>query len=126
MKVADLLGAELDYWTGRTDGIPASELSIVRHQRGDEMLCLCDGARYAPSTDWVQSGQIIEKNWIGLDRPSNGQTTPVWRGIVNNSAKMFGIFRPVVDAWGETALIAAMRAYVTSKYGDEVPDEAQP
>lgn len=124
MKIENLTGAHLDYWTGRADGIPSSELSIVRHQRGDEMLCVRNGARYAPSTDWAQGGPIIVKQQIAI--APNGNE---WDGYWN--AGYFGPDGQIESnvSGGEsndcaTALIAAMRAYVSAKFGGSVPDQA--
>lgn len=70
---------------------------------------------YRPSTNWAQSGPIIEREEITLDKEARMQDAPVvWlancgRGFVS----------------GPTPLIAAMRCYVASKMGDEVdvPEE---
>lgn len=115
MKVSELTGADLDYWTGRTDGIPESDLAIVQHQRGDEMLCVRDGKRYAPSTDWAQGGPLIEREMIEISNErewrESGEFGRVWEA--NHAGYGY------MD--GDTPLIAAMRAYVASKCGDEVP-----
>jgi Protein of unknown function (DUF2591) len=72
---------------------------------------------FEPSTDWRHGGPIIERERIG-----------VWAGVEPYSGK------PAPDLWfaegpgtsaararttGATLLIAAMRAYVASKFGDE-------
>jgi hypothetical protein len=44
----------------------------------------------------------------------------MWLGFATRSALDYND----PDDEGETALIAAMRAYVASKFGDTVPDEA--
>jgi Protein of unknown function (DUF2591) len=67
----------------------------------------------SPSTDWSQGGPIIEREGIGF------------RGCGKNwCAFNWG---DAESGWqyGPTPLIAAMRCYVASKFGDEVdvPDE---
>ena len=101
MKVSELKGRELDYWVGKACG--------------DNSLCIKDGklreksstgslipSRWAPSINWVQGGRIIENM-----KPTSlyyWEPTGLW-----------------TCAW-ETALIAAMRCFVASKFGDEVDD----
>lgn len=65
-------------------------------------------AKWAPSTDWEQGGPIIEREMIGVCR----SYVSGWDGYVS--------FHRTKN--GPTLLIAAMRSYVATKYGDEVPD----
>jgi hypothetical protein len=81
---------------------------------------------YSPPTSWQQGGPIIERERILLS-PLDGE----WRAVHTPSghhddaepfdeyAKSFGP-TPRVAAHGHTALIAAMRARVASRFGDEV------
>lgn len=66
-----------------------------------------------PSTNWVQGGPIIEREHISLSDPESqaGNEWRAWCGAWNFS--------------GSTPLIAAMRCYVASRFGDEVdvPEE---
>lgn len=64
---------------------------------------------FRPSSKWAHGGPIIERERIEMRPESNGQ----WLGIA-----MVGS-----EAYGSTALIAAMRAYVASKFGSELPDK---
>lgn len=70
------------------------------------------------STDWSQGGPIIERERIRLDCAWSDE----WTAQHPYNAKI-----DVYTGWtkGPTALIAAMRCYVTSKLGDEVeiPEE---
>jgi hypothetical protein len=67
------------------------------------------GNQGCPSTDWNIGGPIIERERIVLMLwPSRGFT---WAGQV------WGYATPMQ---GDTALIAAMRAFVHSRLGDEV------
>lgn len=97
------------------------------------------GGGYSPSTDWAVGGPIIERDQIFLEPPSSehhcGGSAPGW--------KQFNFWRATVSArtrtWntgpddlallvggrvgrgeGSTALVAAMRAYVASKFGEYV------
>ena len=96
MKTSELQGAALDW--------------AVAKCSGTTMMAFFTRNEYAPSTDWEQGGPIIERERIRLDCPWNP-------GPYEALCKIDG-----VTAWceGSTALIAAMRCYVTSKLGEEV------
>jgi hypothetical protein len=76
--------------------------------------------RYAQrySTDWAQGGPIIERERICLEEPGCdyegrgwGACIVAWSDPDDNAC---------VEAFGPTALVAAMRCYVMSKLGAEV------
>lgn len=73
----------------------------------------CEHERYTPSTDWSQSGPIIERELICLDLLDGF----AWVAYTKFDGPGKGV--------GPTPLIAAMRCFVSSKLGDtvEVPDE---
>ncbi|KVX33411.1 hypothetical protein WT32_02380 [Burkholderia anthina] len=72
---------------------------------------------FRPSTDWVAGGPIIGREPFGIfERVDGGWAA----GIYRPRAGMRDLC--VAYQTGETLLIAAMRAYVASKFGDEVPD----
>src|SRR5687768_11566243 len=101
MNVHELTGAKLDYWV-------AKALGIIRPELLDN---------YSPSTNWADGGPIIEREKIKLEpiHALKGGAFRFW------NAKALAY---VLDMEGETALIAAMRCYVASKLGEEVPDES--
>lgn len=114
MKTSELTGALLDYWVARAEGLE------VRLYRLGEPTSRCwtiqdgrTGHVFAPSTSWAQGGPIIERERIQ------------WRDEGGTWCAGFG--EGDDDDWlhygeGETQLVAAMRAYVASKFGDEVQD----
>lgn len=121
MKVADLAGAQLDYWTARAEGIPADTLIFYTGAfHGEEICARQDGGFPVPlrySADWNQGGPIIERERITIHCAEAGR----WGAWIKN---------PDPSAWahkgdgeGEAPLIAAMRAYVASKFGDEVREK---
>ena len=81
-----------------------------------------DGGVWNPSTDWAQGGPIIEREGIAVDCERSSGRVSGWVACNEVAAD---------DNWdanvhyGPTPLIAAMRAYVASKLGDEVeiPEE---
>jgi hypothetical protein len=132
--VRELEGAELDYWVARAQGVPSSEVEIDRGA-----FCrvyLPDEARidllgivgeffpgewdyYQPGVWWHNGGPIIERERIAV-MPLRSD---VWGASVFGDAYVFSIDEGEsdVDATGPTPLVAAMRAFVASKFGEEVP-----
>jgi hypothetical protein len=113
VKVAELEGALLDAWVARAEGY-----NVVPATCDPQGCWVEDGGDpfpYRPSTDWRQGGPIIERERIHLIRDLRDER---WLA----SARV--IWLPDHDDFveGDTALIAAMRAFVASKFGDEVPD----
>lgn len=111
MKTADLEGALLDFWAMRALG----------YERGGDIPlgatgCFPDGRPlpWNPSEDWAQAGPIIEREKIMV----------AWNGDHWIAGVTAHVERADGRVWkAVTALSAAMRAYVASKFGDEVSDE---
>lgn len=109
MKVSELEGALLDYWVGRADG----RIKLRTSHRETQALHIPDGSgggvwvSYSPSADWAQGGPIIDQERISVKQPADGGAHAYFDGRNATVA-------------GPTPLIAAMRAYVASKLGDEV------
>lgn len=104
MKASELTGALLDFWVAKAEG-------GTFNFNGEKVTGWAFGEPYqfSPSTNWAQGGPILERELFDLEWDADGY----WCAHMPNS----WTFR------GETMLIAAMRAYVASKFGDEVPDE---
>lgn len=98
MKVSELEGADLDYWVAIAIGMK-------------NYIYPGTGRRYSPSSDWSQGGPIIERERMSI-RSVTPMDTQVW--YVELGLNCF--------AYGETMLIAAMRCYVASKFGEEVSE----
>lgn len=121
MKVSELEGVLLDYWVAKAEGLEMKpdNATIYRPKeyRGAG-VCLYSGAivgtDYSPSTDWAVGGPIIEKNdWLlpGISPP---HVVHLGEYIAHTSARF--------QHFGNTPLVAAMRAYVANEYGREVDD----
>ncbi|MDF0506549.1 DUF2591 family protein [Burkholderia cenocepacia] len=124
MKVSELTGAMLDYWVARTEGRPPDEVEINEYGQ-----CCIEGPSnfnelpFHPSDYWMQGGPIIEREGI----------TPVhwgpndWGAFIGPQGTYIDEKRPFDDdgpiQGAPTPLVAAMRAYVASKFGDTVPDQ---
>lgn len=114
MKVSELVPPLLDHWVARAEGFT---LKGRWWCRADEEWCT--GEHFAPSTRWAISGPIIERDLITTVAWEVGQ----WSAYVGAQ----GTYLDVKPGWdnecqGPTALIAAMRAFVVSKFGAEVSD----
>ena len=117
MKVADLIGAELDYWVARAEGVPHDALSFVGGNRPTNWeACSIDGAgMYRPSIKWEIGGPIIERERIAID--------PITRNRSHTAEWQAQVWVPFAVQTGATPLIAAMRAFVAGKFSDEVSEE---
>jgi len=137
-KTSELSGALLDAAVAKAYGI---ELLFTSGKPRASVLVLDGGVlcrpdfntSYSPSTDWALGGPIIERERIVIV-PSTGYNDdgPVfWTASCcgPDGAYSHYIDEPLpfsphgqkdFSGEGETPLIAAMRAYVASKLGDEV------
>lgn len=123
MKVAELTGTGLNYWVAKAscfdpvyqhEGAEGPRVCINRYIDHGELVSVPLWT-FKPSVDWSHGGQIVEREKINLECPRGDQWhANIWLG------KGAGVF---AVGFGPTALIAAMRAYVASRFGDEVPDE---
>jgi hypothetical protein len=128
VKTAELTGALLDCWVARA----LNPEEKIFHN--------CDGwtlrwhIKPKPfSTDWAHGGPIIEREQIHLSPPTdrvhrNGGPNAGWgeSGVWMATTWRKGASGRRPCAWDEKSpLVAAMRCYVISKFGDEVPDDAR-
>ena len=122
MKTAELTGAALDWAVAKCEGAGAA--LVTTHSRGEVLLLSdhttdCDaGDHFKPSTDWAQGGPIIEREGMQIymvDHSFWGAT--MWWDDEHGASEF--------TQKGPTPLIAAMRCYVASRFGDEieVPEE---
>ena len=100
MKVSELEGAALDYWVARANGKNPAIADVVSQV-----------AHY--STNAVAAVRIIERERLVISPLDNEDG---W--IVAHSRDGFGS----KSMTGPTLLIAAMRCFVASKYGEEVKE----
>lgn len=137
MKVAELEGAQLDYWVARANGWRVN-LDFPnggwRYLNEDPVQPFPAEWRseYKPSSDWSDGGPIIERERFNIvDHAAYHHN-----GILKEYSEQFAAFKgdpyQLSDLggfefyWmqkGPTPLIAAMRAYVASKFGDTVEDD---
>lgn len=133
MKTAELSGAALALWVARAAGIclhdaPRTESSgnwgtdYTCTRCGKDAFGLPTLRSFAPHENWAQGGPIIEREKIDLMHVEyraamGGKPSEPW----NASMQALSIDNPDWDSMsGTTALEAAMRAFVASKFGGEV------
>lgn len=112
-----LTGAKLDYWVARAEGLPCVlEQWMTNPPKPAACWLLPEGAKlpdyaagpYSPSTNWAQGGPIIERERIRLDPDSEDGQEGEWYADTHRDCGR-----------SDAPLIAAMRAYVASKFGRE-------
>lgn len=139
MKTAELEGAVLDYYVAKADGLPIYAAGTdswpgnahVHRESFEHSVVLISlmgmshglfiehsgkSMRYSPSVNWEYAGPIIEHEQIPISPVVGGTWESeyvCWQGEDDADTK---------TVRGKTPLIAAMRAFVASKFGDEVED----
>ena len=107
MKVTDLPLEQLDYWVAKARGIDA-----YTPEGSADLYYVAAAAlpprKWNPTRYWSQGGPIIQEMRIDLNWDTEG--TGEWSASID----------PDVLAQGPTVLEAAMRAYVISRFGDEL------
>lgn len=118
-KVAELEGVNLDLAVAIAEGWKRNGdwWSHVNKEEPMTGMVVRGGELFpAPwSSSWMWGGPIIERERIALSPPSLASPDGDWFAETpSQEADLDG------GALGPTALIAAMRAYVASKFGEEV------
>ena len=123
MKVSELTGPLLREWVARAngwkverDGDDAEATFICWDDKGEPFSFGEFG--YCPDKNWAQGGLIIDREQITIRAELYGAVLVYFAraGLIRSRRKEYR---------GETHLIASMRAFVASKYGDTVPDDPE-
>ena len=113
MKTNELIGPALDWAVAQCEGKVVGmfgDVLRIREFDGTPVF----GVEYSPSTDWALGGPIIERE--GTFRI----IAPRYKGASDYVARLPKDVNDWFEGYGPTPLVAAMRAYVASKLGDEV------
>lgn len=146
MKVSELTGELLDRWVANAE-VKAGHFTFDREEHDKPLITLNeDGScstvfniaephhygpfrgpgcgNFAPSTDWSYGGPIVERELLRLSEPDPGAR--------HVDSTLDGQWQSMKADWkkreyehhqfGTTPLLAAMRTYVDSVFGAEVPD----
>lgn len=125
VSIGELSGARLDWAVARCEGYTLTTDGISQLVEKDRKLTILGPATcgqgipcgYSPSSYWVQGGQIIERQRISLHfcrdlRDRNG----LYIDAEMSTHSFHGYWRGNHDK----PLVAAMRCYVASKFGEEI------
>ena len=120
IKTADLIGPALDWAVAKCLQPGYEEWRLIRWIEQE----------FAPTANWAQGGPIIEReginlsvdyqdDWLTTDKVQIGWKANLWNNSVPGTAGF------LQWAYGPTPLVAAMRCFVASRFGDEVdiPEE---
>lgn len=104
VQTSELSGAALDWAVAKAEGYIEDVYSWLYEAT---VATVADSDGWRPSTKWGQGGPIIEREGIGFYK-------------ANGSKWWAHPYGGDYNAEGQTALITAMRCYVTYKLGAEV------
>lgn len=111
MRVNGLEGVQLDFWVAKSENL------TLLPEAPEEGGAYVHGSGcwhpdiYRPSSDWSQGGEIIANDWYAIEGALIEWFGPNW---------------PFIKAITDVPLIWFMRAYVKTKFGDEVEDVEYP
>jgi hypothetical protein len=124
-KVCELEGTLLDAAVAKAEGWYRQEWENSADFEwrgaplvGGELGPIEAGPEYSPSTDWACGGPVVERESIGVTRRRCGTWIACRAGAGIGSAGKSS--ETLACTTGTTFLVAAMRAYVKDKFGDEV------
>ena len=120
IKTSELEGEPLNYAVGVIEyGANKVFINPTIKRKGIWVIPQKNGAKthFHPSKSWAQGGRLIERKWIHLHCVNDS----LWEATCPAVGE-------VAMRNGPTPLVAAMRAYVTTRLGEEVdvPDELLP
>ncbi len=116
-RILDLEGDLLDKAVALAEGYDLSDPTDFRRAPVGGGWRLSE---FSPGTRWAQGGPIKEREKIGTRWNGRYWEAEVGEFAFDEDGAVAELGKLPVDADGDTELIAAMRAYVTSKFGHEV------
>lgn len=107
MKVKRLNGLLLNFWVAKSAGIASSAESTGAGAERDHGSSPLPSPAFDPARDWSQAGAIIANEWYAIEDMLHEWFGPDWARIPAVAARPLEWF---------------MRAYVATRFGDEVED----
>lgn len=99
---------------------------IARGPRGDVSFRGDHGSWESVSIREEEAVKLMREHWIGLERPSSGQTPPRWQALADYVGPRSGdaTTHPVVSSRAADLAVAVFRAFIKSRFGEvvEIPD----
>lgn len=114
IKTSELIGAKLDLAVAKAAEIPTGVMSGILYRKDLPGDTYGPGPIFKPSTDWSHGGPLLDHFSVEI--------TGVADGSIAANVGSVGVIK---YQHGDTILIAAMRAIVAAKLGEEieVPEE---
>ncbi len=130
LEVSKLIGPALDWAVAKAEGYET--IRVICQGDGLTYIEVDMGSRliaYSPSTQWELGGPIIQRKLIGLDTWQRCATS----GLMWAASFAYPVYHPTEPKKrspshhrmrGVQPLVAAMRCYVSSAFGDfvDMPD----
>lgn len=110
-KTRELTGALLDQAVALAEGLETEKQGLYTYARPKGGV---HWDRFEPSTNWAQGGPLMDRERIGTFYDDG------WTAAMPMPPDEFGHAGWYCNTGANTALEAAMRAYVASKFGDEI------
>lgn len=122
MKTEELIGGRLNFWVAKAEGRAVDYHDLGAHC-GDFVTVVdteqSGWVSWSPSRVWADAGPLIERERIGvIPFGPDG----LWLGSMPGDVDYCAGSDGADGQLGPTPLIAAMRAFVASKFGAQVVD----
>lgn len=108
MKVTRLDGALLDFWVAKSENLKLLAQQPEEGQVFEYGSGFWHPSLFHPSSDWSQGGAIIANDWYNIE---------------DALIEWFGSGWPFIKAITDEPLKWMLRAYVKTKFGDEVEED---
>ncbi len=117
MNVNSMEGYALDYWAAKALGHRCKLISNGADLPVVGVFSITGALIFAPSEHVAQAWPIILAAKIGINPPSHGSKN--WQAYCHSKDSADA----VCMAYAHDPLVAAMRVFICSIYGEKVPDE---
>ena len=107
MNAADLDGPLLNYWVAQSEGLELMEQEPEEGEPHSPDTGMWHPKNYHPASDWSHGGPIVSREWSAIEAWLTARFSARW---------------PFVKVVSDAPLAWFMRAYVATKFGDEVED----
>jgi hypothetical protein len=107
VNVLKLDGALLDFWVAKSENLEFLDVAPEEKERLHHGSGYWHPSYYHPSSDWSQGGPIVANEWYGIE---------------DALLEWFGAGWPYIKGITAAPLLWMMRAYVKTKFGNEVED----
>lgn len=120
VKTSELIGPALDWAVSQCEGVNAETFRLFYHPTEPSDYDVHGYPEFHYSSVWSQGGPIIQREKLEIRCSDYG-----WQAFCFGFAVSRAHSGPRAWADGPTPLIAAMRCYVATKFGDEayIPGE---